>query len=124
MLTCILVALALALIIPTLIIVANAAPLIQWARGPNRWINLCAFLARHATVLSDRLVAIKPLPGWTNIPLFLFGCAVWVFAISLNWFADSRTYVSVCLVLFAGTFGVLFYRVHVEQDTQGDADQS
>lgn len=67
----------------------------------SSWAWICAKAYAVANPVIESLTHAKPLPAWTNKHLAQFCLGVWAFAVSLNWFADSKTFVIIALSLLA-----------------------
>jgi hypothetical protein len=74
----------------------------------SAWAWFCNKAFAVANPIVESLVYTKPLPAWTNKELTCFCVAVWVFAISLNWFADSKTFIVLALSAFLVKFVTIF----------------
>lgn len=81
------------------------------SRIKSRIFAFGRMLLGGTTAWVDTLVNLEPLPEWTNKQLTLFMVALWGFAISLSWFADSLTYVVSGLVILGLWSAAIFYRV-------------
>lgn len=86
-----------------------------YARLAKARDKISAFVARVLGPIVDRLVHTRPLPEWTNADLFAYGCAIWAYAIALNWYADSLTFVVTGLGVLALWGAIIFGRVEWER---------
>jgi len=75
----------------------------------NRLVGWLSAKSRpHLDRLSELTVNARPLPTWSNVWLLGLMAVVWVYAIGLNWWADSKIFtvggLAVIVALFAGVF--------------------
>ena len=57
---------------------------------------------------------IEPLPAWTNRPLAALMVMIWLFVIGLNWWGDSKVFVTIGLLVIGGLFVAIFAREAAE----------